>query len=104
MKFTIVFLGDMSVGKTSLIQRFIYDTFEDKYQPTIGIDFLSKTIYVEDRTVKLQLWDTAGQERFRSLVPSYIKDASVAVIVYDITCFIKRYTILYFSKAMVSRC
>ena len=104
MKFTIVFLGDMSVGKTSLIQRFIYDTFEDKYQPTIGIDFLSKTIYVEDRTVKLQLWDNAGQERFRSLVPSYIKDASVAVIVYDITSFIKRYTILYFSKAMVSRC
>ena len=52
---------------------------------TIGIDFLSKTMYLEDRTVRLQLWDTAGQERFRSLVPSYIRDSSVAVVVYDIT-------------------
>ena len=55
------------------------------YQATIGIDFLSKTMYLEDRTVRLQLWDTAGQERFRSLIPSYIRDSSVAVIVYDIT-------------------
>lgn len=52
---------------------------------TIGIDFLSKTMYLEDRTVRLQLWDTAGQERFRSLIPSYIRDSSVAVVVYDIT-------------------
>jgi GTPase SAR1 family protein len=41
--------------------------------------------YLEDRTVRLQLWDTAGQERFRSLIPSYIRDSSVAVVVYDIT-------------------
>lgn len=54
-------------------------------QATIGIDFLSKTMYLEDRTVRLQLWDTAGQERFRSLIPSYIRDSSVAVIVYDVT-------------------
>ncbi|KAH9611526.1 hypothetical protein KSS87_003421, partial [Heliosperma pusillum] len=51
---------------------------------TIGIDFLSKTMYLEDRTVRLQLWDTAGQERFRSLIPSYIRDSSVAVVVYDV--------------------
>jgi Ras-related protein Rab-6A len=54
-------------------------------QATIGIDFLSKTMYLEDRTVRLQLWDTAGQERFRSLIPSYIRDSSVAVVAYDIT-------------------
>ncbi|KAF2580703.1 hypothetical protein F2Q68_00000328 [Brassica cretica] len=53
-------------------------------QATIGIDFLSKTMYLEDRTLRLQLWDTAGQERFRSLIPSYIRDSSVAVIVYDV--------------------
>ncbi len=63
----------------------MYDTFDSAYQATIGIDFLSKTMYLEDRTVRLQLWDTAGQERFRSLIPSYIRDSSVAVIVYDIT-------------------
>lgn len=63
----------------------MYDSFETSYQATIGIDFLSKTVYLEDRTIRLQLWDTAGQERFRSLIPSYIRDSTVAVVVYDIT-------------------
>ncbi|OXC68063.1 GTP-binding protein ryh1 [Cryptococcus neoformans] len=81
-KFKLVFLGEQSVGKTSLITRFMYDTFDNTYQATIGIDFLSKTMYLEDRTLgKLQL----SIERFRSLIPSYIRDSSVAVIVYDIT-------------------
>ena len=75
-----------------------YGTFDSAYQATIGIDFLSKTmcassgrsvlterVDLEDRTVRLQLWDTAGQERFRSLIPSYIRDSSVAIVVYDIT-------------------
>lgn len=104
-KYKLVFLGDQGVGKTSIITRFMYDNFDKNYQvfhppqlpfvlllkwvlfgqATIGIDFLSKTMYLEDRTVRLQLWDTAGQERFRSLIPSYIRDSSVAVIVYDIT-------------------
>jgi Ras-related protein Rab-6A len=83
-KYKLVFLGDQSVGKTSIITRFMYDKFEGSYQATIGIDFLSKTMYLEDRTVRLQLWDTAGQERFRSLIPSYIRDSSVAVVVYDV--------------------
>uniref|UniRef100_A0A671WET3 RAB6B, member RAS oncogene family b n=1 Tax=Sparus aurata TaxID=8175 RepID=A0A671WET3_SPAAU len=66
-KFKLVFLGEQSVGKTSLITRFMYDSFDNTYQ------------------VRLQLWDTAGQERFRSLIPSYIRDSTVAVVVYDIT-------------------
>ncbi|KAL6649372.1 hypothetical protein ACP70R_013596 [Stipagrostis hirtigluma subsp. patula] len=84
-KYKLVFLGDQAVGKTAIITRFMYDKFDATYQATIGIDFLSKTMYLEDRTVRLQLWDTAGQERFRSLIPSYIRDSSVAVIVYDVT-------------------
>ncbi|SAL96603.1 hypothetical protein [Absidia glauca] len=84
-KFKLVFLGEQSVGKTSLITRFMYDTFDNTYQATIGIDFLSKTMYLSNRTLRLQLWDTAGQERFRSLIPSYIRDSSVCVVVYDIT-------------------
>ena len=87
----------------------MYDTFDNTYQATIGIDFLSKAMYLEDRTVRLQLWDTAGQvskvtyhhfvlqeslmcrtrfrlqERYRSLIPSYIRDCSVAIVVFDIT-------------------
>lgn len=62
----------------------IIDTFDTTYKVTIGIDFVSKTMYLEDRIVRLQLWDTAGQERFRSLIPSYIRDSSVAIIVYDV--------------------
>ncbi|CAG2103303.1 unnamed protein product [Medioppia subpectinata] len=81
----VVFLGEQSVGKTSLITRFMYDSYETSYQATIGIDFLSKVMSTPDRTIRLQLWDTAGQERFRSLIPSYIRDSGVAVIVYDIT-------------------
>ena len=63
----------------------MYDKFDATYQATIGIDFLSKTVHLDDsKGVRLQLWDTAGQERFRSLIPSYIRDSSVAVIVYDV--------------------
>ncbi|KAM7262040.1 hypothetical protein ACFE04_021117 [Oxalis oulophora] len=106
-KYKLVFLGDQSVGKTSIITRFMYDKFDTTYQATIGIDFLSKTMYLEDRTnsyadglklihqlrlfkllrfyeVVISDQDTAGQERFRSLIPSYIRDSSVAVVVYDV--------------------
>uniref|UniRef100_A0A8C2CK26 Ras-related protein Rab-6B-like n=1 Tax=Cyprinus carpio TaxID=7962 RepID=A0A8C2CK26_CYPCA len=72
-KFKLVFLGEQSVGKTSLITRFMYDSFDNTYQ------------CFPDKSVRLQLWDTAGQERFRSLIPSYIRDSTVAVVVYDIT-------------------
>ncbi|KAA3672624.1 Ras-related protein Rab-6A, partial [Paragonimus westermani] len=83
-KFKLVFLGEQS-GKKCFVKliRFSWENLTD-YQATIGIDFLSKTMYLEDRTIRLQLWDTAGQERFRSLIPSYIRDSSVAVVVYDI--------------------
>lgn len=84
-KYKLVFLGEQAVGKTSIITRFMYDTFDSNYQSTIGIDFLSKTLYLEDGPVRLQLWDTAGQERFRSLIPSYIRDSAAAIVVYDIT-------------------
>jgi len=84
-KFKLIFLGDQSVGKTSIINRFIFDTFDGKDHPTVGIDFISKTLYHDEKSVKLQLWDTAGQERFRSLIPNYIRDSAVALVVYDIT-------------------
>eukprot|EP00854_Cymbomonas_tetramitiformis_P009071 gene9071-10749_t len=61
-KYKLVFLGDQSVGKTSIITRFMYDKFDNNYQATIGIDFLSKTMYLEDRTVRLQLWQVSIEE------------------------------------------
>ncbi|EDQ88847.1 uncharacterized protein MONBRDRAFT_32662 [Monosiga brevicollis MX1] len=90
-KFKLVFLGEQS-GTLSPCKAQSEPDLPAPHsslyawtQATIGIDFLSKTMYLEDRTVRLQLWDTAGQERFRSLIPSYIRDSSVAVVVYDIT-------------------
>jgi Ras-related protein Rab-6A len=53
-------LGDQSVGKTSIIHRFIYDQFVDDYQATIGIDFMTHKMYIEDKIIILNLWDTAG--------------------------------------------
>jgi len=84
-RYKLVFLGEQSTGKTSLITRYVHEVFDDTYQATIGIDFLSKTICIGERSVRLQLWDTAGQERFRNLIPSYIRDSNVAIVVYDIT-------------------
>jgi small GTP-binding protein len=81
----IVMLGDQSVGKTSIINRLVFDSFTGSEQPTVGVDFVSKTVNIDDKTIRLQLWDTAGQERFHSLIPSYIKDSAIAIIVFDIT-------------------
>ena len=61
-KYKVVFLGDQGTGKTSMIKSFMYGSFDQSYQATIGIDFLSKTMYLDDRTVRLQIWDSAGQE------------------------------------------
>ena len=60
-KYKVVFLGDQGCGKTSIIKAFMYNSFDQSYQATIGIDFLSKTLYLDDRTVRLQIWDSAGQ-------------------------------------------
>jgi Ras-related protein Rab-6A len=84
-KFKVVFLGDIEVGKTAIINNFIHGRFDHTHSPTIGIDFLSKTMVIDDRVLRFQLWDTAGQEKFHSLIPTYIKDASAAVLVFDIT-------------------
>lgn len=82
----VVFLGQSGTGKTSLIRQFVYRTFEPCYQATVGMDFVSKLVTLEaGHKIRLQLWDTAGQERFRALVPSYLRDSSVCVIVYDVT-------------------
>lgn len=84
-KFKLVVVGDESVGKTSVITRFMYDSFESTYNVTIGIDFASKNLYLDDRVVRLQVWDTAGQERFRSLIPLYTRDAAAALLIFDLT-------------------
>ena len=83
----IVVIGDASVGKSSMILRYINNTYSENVKPTIGCDHYEKELQVgtANSKVKLSIWDTAGQERFRGLSSSYYKKAKCVVIVYDIT-------------------
>ena len=83
--YKIVIIGDQHVGKTSIISKYKYETIEDNYAPTVGIDFLTKNVFLEDKTIRLIMWDTAGQERFKSLIPSYLKNAHSIILTFDIT-------------------
>lgn len=69
----------------SILLRFVEDNFDPEQTLTIGVDFKTKRIDVEGNTVKLAIWDTAGQERFRTLTPSYYRDAQGAILVYDVS-------------------
>lgn len=84
-KCKVVFLGAAGVGKTSLINRFMYEQFSRDYETTVGIDYFTKKVTVDGRLVSLQVWDTAGQEEFQSLIPTYIRDTQIALIVYDVS-------------------
>jgi small GTP-binding protein len=83
--YKIVIIGDQHVGKTSILSRYKYEVVETVYSPTVGIDFLTKNVFFEDKTIRLIMWDTAGQERFKSLIPSYLKNANCVILTYDIT-------------------
>lgn len=84
-KYKIVFLGETAVGKTSMITKYVFATDTKDYHPTIGVDFFAQKAEIGGRTVNLQLWDTAGQERFRSLIPNYMRDSFMAVVLFDLT-------------------
>ena len=81
----VVFVGQSGVGKSSILERFIQNTFTDYTESTIGASFAVGTIEKGGKEVKIGVWDTAGQERYDSLVPLYYRDAKVGVVVYDIT-------------------
>ena len=84
-KYKLIFLGDQSVGKSCILNRFMNDTFTEEYQATIGLDFQSKNVQIDNQDIHLLLYDTAGQEKFRSLIPMYTRDANIILLVYDIT-------------------
>ena len=84
--FNVVLLGDMGVGKSSLLSCFADDNHTTSYISTIGVDFKIRTLNLGDeKVVKLQIWDIAGQERFRAMACSYYRGVDGIIIVYDIT-------------------
>ena len=81
----IIILGDSGVGKTSLMNQYVNQRFSSQYKATIGADFLTKEVTIDDKLVTLQIWDTAGQERFQSLGVAFYRGADACILVYDIT-------------------
>ena len=85
IRFKIAVLGNSGVGKSSIMSKYVHNTFDEFNPPTIGAAFLTKDIYLSNRTIKLEIWDTAGQERYRSLAPMYYRGAGAIIVIYDIT-------------------
>jgi small GTP-binding protein len=81
----IILIGDIAVGKTCIINSILGHKFKGEYEASIGVDFFSKTMRYKSKSFKLQIWDSAGAEKFKSLIPNYIRGASLIFLVYDIT-------------------
>lgn len=85
IRYKVVIIGDVAVGKSSLVTRLSSNHFKDGYEPSIGVDFANKSIKFKDKLVKMQIWDTAGQEKFKSLIPSYLRGSNIVIIMFDMT-------------------
>ena len=83
--FKVLLIGNSSVGKSSLLLRFVDNQWNDLFVPTIGVDFKIRTMEIDNKNVKLQIWDTAGQERFKNITASYYRGAHGIFVVYDIS-------------------
>lgn len=83
--FKVVLIGDSGVGKSNLLSRFTRNEFCLESKSTIGVEFATRTIQVDGKTIKAQIWDTAGQERYRAITSAYYRGAVGALLVYDIT-------------------
>jgi len=83
--FKILIIGDGTSGKSSILNRYTDNTFNTNYTSTIGVDFKTKIVKINDKTVKLQIWDTAGQERFKAVTTVYYRGINGILLVYDVT-------------------
>ncbi|PIA47130.1 hypothetical protein AQUCO_01400080v1 [Aquilegia coerulea] len=83
--FKVVLIGDSGVGKSNLLSRFTRNEFCLESKSTIGVEFATRTLQVENKTIKAQIWDTAGQERYRAITSAYYRGALGALLVYDVT-------------------
>ena len=81
----MILLGDSGVGKTSLMNKYVNNTFPQHHYVTLGADFLTKEVMVDEQLVKLEIWDTSGCERFQSLGSAFYRDADCCALTYDVT-------------------
>jgi small GTP-binding protein len=85
LSFKFIIIGSAGVGKTAILKRLIDNSFSDESQSTVGVEFDTVFINVDDHKVKLQIWDTAGQERFRSIARAYYRNAAGVILVFDVS-------------------
>ena len=83
--FKLILIGDSYVGKSNILLKYLKNQFNENSKTTIGVEFGTKNIIINNKRIKIQIWDTAGQERYRSITSAYYKGAKGALIVYDIT-------------------
>ncbi|KAG6526511.1 ras-related protein RABA4c-like [Zingiber officinale] len=83
--FKVVLIGDSAVGKSQLLARFARNEFNLDSKATIGVEFQTRTLTIDQKIIKAQIWDTAGQERYRAVTSAYYRGAVGAMLVYDIT-------------------
>lgn len=83
--FKVVLIGDTGVGKSNLLSRFTRDEFNLESKSTIGVEFATKNIPIDNKIIRAQIWDTAGQERYRAITSAYYRGAVGALLVYDIS-------------------
>ena len=84
LNFKIIIIGDSGVGKSCLTIKAIKNLFDDFYSPTIGFEYYTFKIRIKDTDIRLQIWDTCGQETYRSLISSFYRNSSLAILVYSI--------------------
>jgi len=84
-RFKVILIGAGAVGKTSLVKRFVNDSFSTSYKVTIGVDFLSKDIETENKSIRLTIWDIGGQERFKFMRNKFYDGSHGALVVFDLT-------------------
>jgi Ras-related protein Rab-1A len=78
-------IGSSGVGKSSILERYTADIFQQHFITTIGVDYRFKNIIIDNYNIKLQLWDTASQERFRCITTNYYRNSHIIIVCYDIT-------------------
>ena len=84
--FRFILLGDSYSGKTAFTQKITRGLYTNQYEPTIGVDYATKSIIVNNNSyIKCQIWDTAGQIRYAPLLTNYYKDIAGVIIMFDIT-------------------
>ena len=83
--FKLILIGDSCVGKSSLLMRLTENDFKEDYEVTVGVEFGSFLVKIEDQIIKLQIWDTAGQESFKSLNKIFYRGSHCVFLIYDLT-------------------